>query len=102
MTFPPIPELSNEQAAVMLNIDELVELGIPRKVAAPTVEEVIRKLDTVYEALDDFDKLYPSLNQRTLAKALFIGGLVNFSLLRVEITQLALSTLVRHYQTQGE
>lgn len=96
MTFP-IPELSDEQAAVLVNVDELVELGIPREVAEPVVAKVLSALDRIYSALDDFEKSYPDLHQRALAKALFIGGLINYTSDKEVPTFLALHVLIQHY-----
>lgn len=100
MTFP-IPELSDEQAAALVNIDELVELGIPREVAEPVVVKVIAALDRVYSGLGDFEKSYPDLHQRALAKTLFIGGLVSFTSDKEVPTALALHVLIQYY-SKGE
>lgn len=96
MTFP-IPELSDDQAAALVNVDELVELGIPREVAEPVVVKVLAALDRVYSGLDDFEKSYPDLHQRVLAKTLFIGGLVNYTSDKEVPTALALHTLIQLY-----
>lgn len=96
MTFP-IPELSDEQAAALVNVDELVELGIPREVAEPVVVKVLAALDRVYSALDDFEKSYPDLHRRVLAKTLFIRGLVNYTSDKEIPTLLTLHALTQHY-----
>lgn len=96
MTFP-IPELSDEQAAALVNVDELVELGIPREVAEPVVVKVLAALDRVYSGLDDFEKSYPDLHRRVLAKTLFLGGLVNYTSDKEVPTALALHALIQHY-----
>ena len=100
MTFP-VPELSDDQAAALVNVDELVELGIPREVAEPVVVKVLAALDQVYSGLDGFERAYPDLHQRVLAKTLFLGGLINFCLPRAAVTELTLTHLIRHY-SQGE
>lgn len=96
MTFP-IPELSDEQAAVLVNVDELVELGVPREVAEPVVAKVLAALDRVYSALDDFERSYPDLHQRVLAKTLFLGGLVIYTSDKEIPTALTLHALIQHY-----
>lgn len=93
----PIPELSDDQAAALVNVDELVELGIPREVAEPVVVKVLAALDQVYAGLDDFEKTYPDIHRRVLAKALFIGGLANFSLPRAAMTEITLQALIQLY-----
>lgn len=93
----PIPELSDDQAAALVNVDELVELGIPREVAEPVVVKVLAALDQVYSALDDFEKSYPDLHRRVLAKTLFIGGLVNYTSDKEIPTALTLHALIQHY-----
>ena len=100
MTFP-IPELSDEQAAALVNIDELVELGIPREVAEPVVVKVLFALDRVYSGFGDFDKSYPDLHRRVLAKTLFVGGLVNYTSGREVPTALTLHALIQYY-SKGE
>lgn len=97
----PIPELSDDQAAALVNVDELVELGVPREVAEPVVVKVLAALDRVYSGLDDFERSYPDLHQRVLAKALFVEGLVNFSLPRATMTEVILQALIQHY-SKGE
>jgi len=93
----PIPELSDEQAAALVNVDELVELGIPREVAEPVVVKVLAALDQVYSALDDFEKSYPNLYQRCLADTLFIGGLINYTSGKEVPTALTLQALTQYY-----
>lgn len=97
----PIPELSDDQAAALVGIDELVELGIPREVAEPVVVKVLAALDRVYSGFGDFDKAYPDLHQRVLAKALFVGGLANFSFPRAAMTEVTLQALIQYY-SKGE
>lgn len=96
-----IPELSDDQAVALANVDELVELGIPREVAEPVVAKVLAALDRVYSALEDFEKSYPDLHRRCLAKTLFIGGLVNYTSDKEVPTALTLHALIQHY-TRGK
>lgn len=96
LNFEP---LSANEAAILGNVDELVEMGIPRDMADRATRAAIQALDdTVNPILDRFNNQFPSLNERALVKSLFLGGLHNYTTSRARLIQTALLVVIAHYK----
>lgn len=96
LNFQP---LSDSEAGVLANVDELVEMGIPRDLAERATRAAIQALDdTLNPILERFDTNFPNLNERTLAKSLFVGGLHNYTRERANLCTMTLILVAAQYR----
>lgn len=86
------------EAGVLANVDELVEMGIPRDMADRCVRLAIDCRDVVYDQLDRIDYELSDFNDRTLAKSLLTGELYNWGQSRAEFAKLALLLIAAQYR----
>lgn len=98
------PELPDEEASILENIDHFVERGIPREVVERCTKEAFEVLTKILELIpnpaqgDYGNKLW----EISLTKALIVGGLSNWTDSKKSSVTLALFVLENVYRLDAD